>query len=138
MPRPSGNAWNLVNPEQVESARQAAQQQYKEQLERSERERAEAEAAGVPALRRLVDVAQGDTDQPRHVRRFLLGLYSGTAWPFDLQELRCLSMDLQADCLAVLRMDLQPRCEVQRWIQDGEALWRWMANVESGEVESNE
>jgi hypothetical protein len=131
-------AWNRANPGLEESARQAAQQQYEQQLERSERERAEAETAGVPALRRLVGVAQGDSGQCRVARLFLLGLYNGTAWPFDLNRLRSLDLDLQADCLAVLRMDLQPRCEVQCWLEDGEALWRWMAKVESGEVESNE
>lgn len=130
--RPSGKAWNRQNPELEESARQAAQQQYEEQRERALREREESEAEGVPALRRLVEVAQGDTDQPRHVRRFLLSLYNGKAWPLDPTELRALSLDLQADCRAVLRMDMTPRCEIQRWIEDGESLWERFSAIEQG------
>ena len=40
------------------------------------------------ALKRLVDVAQGSSGQPPRVARFLLGLYNGYSYPFDLTELR--------------------------------------------------
>jgi len=71
-----------------------------------------AQAEGVPALRRLVAVAQCDTGQSRIVGRFLLGLWNGSAYGFDLTELRGLDTALHDDCLAVLRLDHTPAREV--------------------------
>lgn len=83
-----------------------------------------AQAEGVPALRRLVAVAQRDTGQSRVVGRFLLGLWNGSAYGFDLTELRGLDTALHDDCLAVLRLDHTPAREVHQYIEDGDRLWQ--------------
>lgn len=62
-------------------------------------------AAGVPALHRLVDVAKRDTGQAETVRAFLLGLYNGYNFPFNLVSLRSIDGDLFDDCMDVLAMD---------------------------------
>jgi hypothetical protein len=71
------------------------------------------EARGLPALRRLIRVASTDTGQAGRVRRFLIGLYNGSAFPFDLTDLRCLDLGIQEDALAVLAMDIDgPSVEI--------------------------
>lgn len=70
-----------------------------------DRQRAEADALGRPALDRLIAVARGDTGQSAVCRRFLLGLYNGYAWPFDLTDLRRLDAELTDAALAVARAD---------------------------------
>jgi len=89
---------------------------------------------GVSALLRLVTVAQGDSGQCRYVRRFLLGLYNGAEWPFNLNSLRAIDSNLQDDALRVLQMDMTPHREVHEYIKDGDALfrewWHWERNNE--------
>lgn len=82
-----------------------------------------ARAAGLPALLRLVDVALGDTGQSRVCGRLLLGLYNGSAFPFNLVELRLLDQALWQDCMAVLAMDQSPRQEVHQLVENGPAIW---------------
>lgn len=75
------------------------------QIAQIERERIEVSEVGKPALARLIEVARRDTGQSGVCRRFLLGLYDGPGWPFDLTDLRRLDADLLKDALAVLRAD---------------------------------
>lgn len=96
---------------------------------------------GEAALRRLLELAQGDTGQSRVVGLFLLGLYNGEEHPLDLTELRLLDHRLVEDCLTVLRMDSCPEKEVHEYFENGTALWqalrsRWLpepAKVTTGE-----
>lgn len=81
------------------------------------------EGEGLAALRRLVAVAQRGTGQSRIVGRFLLGLWNGQAYGFDLTELRGLDAELHDDCLAVLRLDQRPAREVHEYIEDGDRIW---------------
>lgn len=64
------------------------------------------------ALRRLWAHAQGETGQCRITSAFLLGLYNGHRFPFDLTKFRALDESLFRDCLAVLEMDSTPKMEV--------------------------
>lgn len=64
------------------------------------------------ALRRLWKHARGAHGQCRYTARFLLGLYNGRRFPFDLTDFRCLEADLFRDCLLVLVMDWAPQAEV--------------------------
>lgn len=64
------------------------------------------------ALRRLWAHAQGETGQCRITSAFLLGLYNGSRYPFDLTKFRALDESLFLDCLAVLEMDSTPKREV--------------------------
>jgi len=82
------------------------------------------EADGVPALERLVALAQGNSGQPARIRRVLLGLYNGQAWPLDLTNLRGLDEAIQRDILAVLSMDMRPLREVHRYIKDGDRIFQ--------------
>lgn len=83
---------------------------------------------GEAALRRLFPVAQGDTGQSGVVARFLLGLYNGRRFPFDLTELRRLDAELLDDCLAVLRMDATPLQEVHEYFPNGGRIFEgWAA-----------
>lgn len=76
-------------------------------------------AEGQAALHRLMPVAERDTGQSGVVARFLLALYNGRRFPFDLSQLRRLEHALHDDCLAVLRMDAHPMRDVHCYIQDG-------------------
>ena len=79
--------------------------------------------AGEAALLRLVDVANTNTGQGRIVGTFLLGLYDGQGFPFDLTDLRGLDLALFRDCLDVLELDYQPELEVHMRVPDGQAIW---------------
>lgn len=82
---------------------------------------------GEAALRRLLPVAQSDTGQSSVIARFLLNLYNGERFPFDLTDLRRLDYGLFDDCISVLRMDSQPLKEVHRYFDDGSAVWEALA-----------
>ena len=85
-----------------------------------------APRGGVSALLRLVAAARQPTGQGHRLRRFLLGLYNGPEWPFDLTDLRNLDRDLQQDVLAVLQLDWHGGREVHKYIEDGNRLFlRW-------------
>lgn len=64
------------------------------------------------ALRRLWQIAQGHSGQCRYVAAFLLGLYNGQRFPFDMTNFRGLDAAIFQDCLKVLVMDYAPRAEV--------------------------
>lgn len=64
------------------------------------------------ALVRLWRLANGHSGQCRHVAAFLLGLYNGPRFPFDLTRTRCVDRAIFADMLKVLIMDSSPQCEV--------------------------
>lgn len=90
--------------------------------------------AGTQALHRLVPIALRSSGQSRVLGRFLLGLYNGEDFPFDLTDLRCLDLSLFEDCLKVLMMDYSPEVEVHERIQNGSAIWqqlieRWAPEV---------
>ena len=78
------------------------------------------ESKGVLALKRLFDVANRDHGQCRHIAHFLLGLYNGERFPFDLTDLRALDNSLFEDCMSVLRMDARvTQQEVHQYFENG-------------------
>lgn len=83
---------------------------------------------GKTALFRLLPVATSDTGQSSVVARFLLGLYNGRRFPFDMTELRRLDRTLIVDCLAVLEMDWLPEMEIHQYVENGSALFETMAS----------
>jgi hypothetical protein len=88
----------------------------------------EIRAQGVEALKRLFKVAnEGDSGQAGVIARFLLCLYNGYRFKFDLTDLRRLDGALHDDCLAVLRMDHTPLLEVHRYIENGQQEFERMA-----------
>ncbi len=84
-------------------------------------------AAGEAALRRLFDLAHGDTGQCKVVAAFLLGLYHGGRFPFDLTDFRLLDRELFDDCLTVLRMDQQLEQEVHQYFPNGGKAFEQLA-----------
>jgi hypothetical protein len=64
----------------------------------------EVESDAVAALSRLVKIERegGDSDTAQTVRRLILGLENGPAWPFDLQQLTPLNDENYADVIAVI------------------------------------
>jgi hypothetical protein len=82
---------------------------------------------GEAALRRLLPIAQGNTGQCRHVAAFLLGLYNGTRFPFDLTDLRAVDSEIFGDCMAVLQMDAQPAGEVHTYFENGGQVFEQLA-----------
>ncbi len=94
-----------------------------DELFHADQERPAIRTAGIEALQRLVPVAQRDSGQSGVIGRFLLGLYNGQSFPFDLTELRRLDLGLFDDCLAVLRLDNTPEQEVHTYLPNGGAIW---------------
>lgn len=89
--------------------------------------RPEVRAAGLDALDRLLKIAQGKSNQSRVVATFLLSIYNGTRFKFDLTEFRGLDHEIFQDCLSVLALDYQPEQEVHTYFPDGGEIWEKMA-----------
>lgn len=129
MPTSIGNiSFGGRNLSDEEAARVAARfaEERRKQDERTAR-LPEIRAKGEAALRRLLPIAQGNTGQCRHVAAFLLGLYNGTRFPFDLTDLRSVDGEIFDDCLAVLQMDAQPAREVHTYFDNGGQVFEKLA-----------
>ena len=78
------------------------------------------EDVGTQALQRLFKIAKGHSGQCGRVARFLLGLYNGYRFPFDLTLLRSVEDAIFEDCVRVLRMDaMVVGREVHEYLADG-------------------
>ncbi|MCQ8103545.1 hypothetical protein NP590_05455 [Methylomonas sp. SURF-2] len=90
-------------------------------------ERQAATEAGIPALIRLAEIAERDTGQAGTVRRFLLGLYNGYRFKFNLTTLRGLDKALFDDCMAVLALDARATAkEIHHYLDNGpQTFERW-------------
>ncbi|MDG4868632.1 hypothetical protein P8631_11530 (plasmid) [Guyparkeria sp. 1SP6A2] len=99
-------------------------------IETLRQRRVELETQGQPALERLVAIASGESHQCIHIRHFLLGLYNGPVFPFDMTRLRALDEDIQADALTVLEADMTPRVEIHERIENGSAIFDAWATKE--------
>jgi hypothetical protein len=98
-----------------------------QQIRELDAERQAVTEAGIPALIRLAAIAERDTGQANTVRSFLLGLYNGHRFPFNLTRLRGLDKSLFDDCMAVLTLDARATVkEVHRYLDNGgERFERW-------------
>jgi hypothetical protein len=103
----------------------------KEKMRQIEARNELAKLDGTPALERLVEIAHGDHGQAHHVRLFLLGMYNGQQWPFDLSRVRLLDPAVQEDVLKVMALDWTGT-EVHRFLEDGDAVMRRFWSWESG------
>lgn len=96
-------------------------------------DRKAATDAGIPALLRLVKIADRDTGQAATVRQFLLGLYNGYRFPFNLVKLRSLDNDLFNDCMSVLTLDARVTAkEVHLYIDNGSKRFERWAKMAGG------
>lgn len=89
--------------------------------------RAEIREQAVPALLRLFSIAKGDSGQCGHVAAFLLSLYNGSRFTFDLTDFRSLDREIFDDCMLVLKMDAMPEQEVHCYIKDGQKQFEELA-----------
>jgi hypothetical protein len=106
---------------------------FLQQIRDLENERQAITEAGIPALVRLAKIAEGDTGQAATVRRFLLGLYNGYRFPFNLITLRGLDKALFDDCMAVLKLDARAtRQEVHQYFDNGGELFERFAGMMEG------
>lgn len=88
------------------------------------------ETRGVTALQRLFATSHGASEQCRCIARFLLGLYHGQRFPFDLTDLRAIDDAMFEDCMAVLRMDARvTRQEVHLYIEDEGRGFEQLASI---------
>lgn len=101
-------------------------------IKQEEKRRQQREGPGLPALKKLIDAANGGGGQARHIRRFLLGLYNASHWPFELNRLRALDAELQQAALRVLALDWNGR-EVHTYVPGGDELFQswWERESES-------
>jgi hypothetical protein len=78
-------------------------------------------AEGVPALRRLVNMAETrNSGQIRKIALVLAGLYNSYSYPLPMIELRGLDANIVADIFAVMRMDAEAcEQEVHTYFEDG-------------------
>lgn len=90
--------------------------------------------AGVQALNRLTPIALSNSGQSRVVGCFLLGLYNGEDFPFDLTDLRSLDLRVFEDCMLVLLMDFSPEVEVHERMPNGGQIWEQLMHKWAPEV----
>ena len=129
MPTSIGNiSFGGKNLSDEDAARVAAQFAAQRQAEAEHlAKRPEILARGEAALRRLLPIAQGHSGQCRYVAAFLLSLYNGGRFKFDLTDLRCLDRAIFADCLATLQMDAENYAEVHTFFPEGNAQFEKLA-----------
>lgn len=129
MPTSIGNiSFGGKNLSDEDAARVAAQFAAQRQAEADHQaKRPEILASGEAALRRLLPIAQGNSGQCRHVAAFLLSLYNGGRFKFDLTDFRCVDRAIFADCLAVLQMDAESYAEVHTFFPKGNAQFEQLA-----------
>lgn len=86
---------------------------------------------GIAALERLFDAAQTGGGQSKIITMFLLGLYDGSRFRFDMTDFRCLDANLFDDCIAVLKMDSQPEKEIHQYLLDSGRVFEDWAKKEN-------
>lgn len=85
------------------------------------------ETNGADALSRLLPVALRDTNQSKHVAGFLLNLYNGERFHFDMCHLGSIDHELFLDCITVLMMDFSPGPEIHTYFENGNAVFEGIA-----------
>jgi len=66
-----------------------------------------------------------DSGQAITVRRFLIGLYNGSDYPFNMNSMRGLDNDVWRECMFVLTMDTREcRHDVHMYFTDGSKRFR--------------
>lgn len=112
------------SPEDKRRAQEAWEREIREARERQDADH----DAGLPALKRLFDIAHGHSGQCRKVAAFLLSLYNGQRFPFDLTDCRTVDAEIFDDMLLVLRMDSRLRAEVHTYFPNGGQAFEALAD----------
>lgn len=104
------------------------------QLAAPQEDRPRVRRAGVDALKRLLAVAQSNTGQSRRIAFFLLGLYDGARFPFDLADFRGLDYAIFQDCMSVLALDNQPEFDIHKYFANGSEMFERLASSWNAEA----
>lgn len=100
-----------------------------DEVDEVENERLETAMKYVEALKRLVDIAHRDHGQATKIRGFLLGLFNGYDFPYDLTNLRALDQKHFEDCMSVLRLDVRFMREIHNFISDGGKVFQKLSQM---------
>jgi hypothetical protein len=89
------------------------------------RERAAKQEQHKQALTKVLRMALDDCGGSRVCRDFLLSLYNGHAYPFDMNGLRSLDGGLYAACITIMNVDCrpQPPVEIHEWFANGNKIF---------------
>jgi hypothetical protein len=92
------------------------------QAQEAEQHRAiEAQAKAAHAYERLLGLAETrDSGQIRRIAQFLASTYNGSAFPFDLFELRAVDVQIGDDMLACLDALRWAKADLYKLVPDGE------------------
>ena len=120
---PPKNPIELEPPIKIPSHAEIIKMRGLQEAAKLELRRTRAEDAGIPALKRIIDLAPGTSGQSRICANFLLSLNDCSVFNFKLIELRNLDMHLWEDCMLVLKLDQSPRAEIHCMIENGRSIW---------------
>lgn len=95
------------------------------QMKQHQIQRKQAIEEGVQSLQALIKVAQGGSGQSLIIATFLVCLYNGNVYRFDLTDFRSLDTALFDHCMRVLRMDARfCEREIHKYFQNGSELFQ--------------
>ncbi len=77
------------------------------------------------ALIKVIKMALDDCGGSRVCRDFLLSLYNGHAYPFDMNGLRNLDSGLYVACITIMNVDCRPNpaLEIHEWFDNGNEIF---------------
>ncbi|MGO2506304.1 MAG: DUF7673 family protein [Psychrobacter alimentarius] len=110
-----------MNPLLAELAERAGLQTEEEYA----REQATKRQQHKEALTKVLQMALDDCGGSRVCRDFLLSLYNGRAYPFDMNGLRNLDSGLYAACITIMNIDCRPNppFEIHNWFTNGDEVF---------------
>jgi hypothetical protein len=114
--------------EETPEERAQAQAQWEREILEARQAQNTAHAVGIPALRRLFKIANGNSGQCGKVAGFLLGLYNGSRFPFDMTNFRAVDGAIFDDMMMVLRMDSRLLAEVHTYFDNGGQAFEQLAS----------
>ena len=100
------------------------------------RERAAKSKQLKEALTKVLKMALDDCGGSRVCRDFLLSLYNGHAYPFNMNGLRNLDGGLYAACITIMNIDCRPNppFEIHYWFINGDEIF---ASLKASRAESD-
>lgn len=98
------------------------------------------EVAGLDALPVLIEAASSDTGQSEVCKQFLLGLFDGRSFPFNLNSLRGLDHQLRDAAMSALDMDtFNTTCEIHERLEGTALLFRrWAMDEHARRIQASE
>lgn len=94
---------------------------FGDELARMQLRKQAATAQGGQAFARLLELAETrDSGQVRRIAQFIASTYNGTAYPFDLFELRTVDEAIGDDMLACLDALRWGQSDLHKLVPDGE------------------